>query len=85
MIERIDFALEPGVILFAVLFFVLINALIAAAVYPYFQRDSASGETRTADRDRAPKDFMEGPPSDPKVLEQRVDEFIADMEESSGE
>jgi hypothetical protein len=85
MIERIDFALEPGVILFAVLFFVLINALIAAAVYPYFQRDGASDEARTADLSRDTKDFVQGPPSDPKVLEQRVDEFIADMEESSNE
>ena len=85
MIERIDFALEPGVILFAVLFFVLINALIAAAVYPYFQRDGASEEARTADPGRDTKDFMDGTPSDPEVLEQRVDEFIADMEESSNE
>jgi hypothetical protein len=80
MIERIDFALEPGVILFAVLFFVLINALIAAAVYPYFQ--NAASADGAQERDRPAKDFMEDTPSDPQVLEQRVDEFIAEMEES---
>jgi hypothetical protein len=84
MIERIDFALEPGVVLFAVLFFVLINALIAAAVYPYFQGDAAD-QARSADRGRAHKDFVEGPPSDPEALERRVDEFIAEMEESNAE
>lgn len=85
MIERIDFALEPGVVLFAVLFFVLINALIAAAVYPYFKRDGASDEARTTAPNRDTRDFLDGTPSDPEVLEQRVDEFIADMEESSNE
>ncbi|MFB6248932.1 MAG: hypothetical protein ABEL97_10225 [Salinibacter sp.] len=83
MLERIDFALGPGVVLSAVLFFVLINALIAAAVYPYFQDDTAPSETQTTDRE-APKDFMEGASSDPETLERRVDEFIADMESRSG-
>jgi hypothetical protein len=82
MIERIDFALEPGVILFAVLFFVLINVLIAAAVYPYVQDAAGADGAPAADGDRPAKDFMEDTPSDPQVLEQRVDEFIAEMEES---
>jgi len=79
MPERIDFALEPGVILFAVLFFVLLNVLIAAVVYPYFQ-DGATDEDPQRAANGPAEDFIEGAPVNQPSLEQRVDEFIEDME-----
>lgn len=44
MTERIDFALEPGVVIFAILFFVLVNLLLAAVLYPYFRDQSPAAE-----------------------------------------
>jgi len=75
MPDRIDFALEPGVILFTVLFAVLLLVLVGAAAYPYLSSD-ASGEEPS----KEPADFVDDTPTDPKVLEKRVDEFMAEME-----
>lgn len=79
MPQRIDFALEPGVILFAVLFFVLLNVLIAVVVYPYFRDQPADGKPEQSATGPA-EDFIEGTPANQPTLEQRVDEFIEDME-----
>jgi hypothetical protein len=72
MPDRIDFALEPGVIFFTALFVVLLLVLVAAAVYPYLS-SGTSGEDE-------PSDFVDDTPTDPKVLEKRVDHFVAEME-----
>lgn len=78
MVDRIDFALEPGVILVAVFFFVLANVLLAAVLYPYFRgaSESSTGE------DEAPEAV---PPmvdaSTREPLEERVDEFLEDIHE----
>lgn len=80
MTERIDFALEPGVVVFAILFFVLVNVLLAAVLYPYFRSNSTTdrgttGEQVTSDH------VAEGASSDEQSLDDRVDEFLKEMEE----
>jgi hypothetical protein len=71
MPERIDFALEPGVVLFTGLFVVLLAVLIGAVAYPYFTSDVS---------DEAPDEFVDDTTTDPDVLEQRMDEFVEEME-----
>ena len=75
MPERIDFALEPGVILFTALFLILLVVLVGAVAYPYFSGDAAADEAVGE-----PEDFVDDTSTDPQVLEQRVDEFVAEME-----
>lgn len=77
MDERIDFALEPGVVIFAILFFVLVNVLLGAVLYPYL-RNSASAEEAQAEG-TAPEDLVDEAPSDEEPLEERVDEFLEDI------
>ncbi len=79
MTERIDFALEPGVILFAVLFFVLVNVLLAAVLYPYFRDRGAVDEDSPAVPSGEPGEIMPEPASDQKPMEERVDEFLEEM------
>jgi hypothetical protein len=84
MEERIDFALEPGVILFAILFLVVINLLLAAVLYPYFRSGSESAvseEEVTEGEETASEEGFEpvGPSDDEEVFEQRVDEFLEDV------
>jgi len=74
MPERIDFALEPGVILFTALFLVLLAVLIGAVAYPYFTSETPEEPPEEAG------DFIDDSPTDPEVLEQRVDEFMEEME-----
>ncbi len=76
MTDRIDFALEPGVVIFAILAFVLINILLAAVVYPYF-RSKSSAETEPSEP--ASQDLVEDTPSGEEHLEERVDEFLEDI------
>lgn len=75
MPDRIDFALEPGVILFTVLFVVLLVVLVAAAAYPYLSSGPSGKEAGDE-----PADFVDDTPTDPKVLEKRVDDFVTEME-----
>lgn len=79
MEERIDFILEPGVIVFAILVFVGINLLLAAVLYPYFKGESdasAEAETQAAPE----KDFESvGASDDEEAFEQRVDEFLEEV------
>jgi len=75
MTERIDFALEPGVVIFAILFFVLVNVLLAAVLYPYF-RDNSSTQ-KTAGK-KTHRDLVEETPSE-EPLDERVDEFLEEI------
>lgn len=81
--ERIDFDLEPGVVLVAALAFILINLLIAAALYPYLkggastQQEAQSGAAGEA---AAAEEMM--PPED-EELEERVEDFLEDIEQGS--
>ena len=79
MEERIDFALEPGVILFAVLFFVLVNVLLAAVLYPYFRSGSSSNH-QAADQNVGEDELLEPDTTSEEELEERVDEFLEDIE-----
>jgi len=79
--DRIDFSLESGVILVAAVAFVLINLLLAAVLYPYFQSNSSEdegGQNGTHDPSES------GPVGDvaahdEEELEQRVDDFLEDI------
>lgn len=78
--ERIDYDLEPGAVLFAVLFFVLVNLLLAAVLYPYL---TGSAEHQEASAQRSSQeDMVEEVPSDDEPLEERVDDFLEDIEQS---
>jgi hypothetical protein len=89
MTERIDFALEPGVVIFAALFFVLVNLLLAAVLYPYF-RSSSSGDGQEEVSSKASaesaEDLIEEGPSQDEDMEKRVDEFLDEIhgERTSG-
>jgi flagellar basal body-associated protein FliL len=77
--ERINFELEPGVVLFAILFFVLVNLLLAVVLYPYLTGSSEQPEARS---EPTPKeDLVEEVPSDGERLENRVDDFLEDIEQ----
>jgi flagellar basal body-associated protein FliL len=77
--ERIDFDLQPGVVLFAILFFVLVNLLLAAVLYPYL---SGSSEQQQAQAEASPQeDLVEEASSDDEPLEDRVDDFLEDIEQ----
>jgi flagellar basal body-associated protein FliL len=78
--ERIDIDLEPGAVLFAVLFFVLVNLLLAAVLYPYL---TGSAEQQEAPAQRSSQeDMVDEVPSDDEPLEERVDDFLEDIEQS---
>lgn len=79
MTERIDFALEPGVILFAVLFFVLVNVLLAAVLYPYFRSGSSAGEASEEGGVEELGELIEEGSADPEALDDRVDQFLEDI------
>lgn len=80
--ERVDFDLEPGVVLFAVLLFVLVNLLLAAVLYPYFRNSSNPDEG--ASDEPSPQDMVgEVPAGDNEPMEERVDDFLEDIEEQS--
>lgn len=80
--ERVDFDLEPGVLLFAVLIFVLVNLLLAAVLYPYFRDSSDSNEA--ASNDPAQQEIVAGPTSgNDEAMEERVDDFVDDIEGGS--
>lgn len=72
MEDRIDFALEPGVVIFAIFCFVMINALIAAVVYPYLKGDDAE-ETPDPSGEGEEVGFVEEPSEE--SLEERIDQF----------
>lgn len=76
--ERIDFDLEPGVVLVAALAFVLINLLIAAALYPYVTSES-SEQPSQATEPKEPIDEMNQ--TDGEELDERVDAFLQDIEQ----
>lgn len=77
MEDRIDFALEPGVIVFAVLCFVLINALIAAVLYPYLNEEEADEEIDSSfpEEEGVTAGFMDESSSEEQSLEERIDRF----------
>jgi len=75
MPDRIDFALEPGVILFTVLFAILLVVLVGTAAYPYFSSGSSDEEAAGE-----PEDFVDDTPTDPEILKKRVDNFVKEME-----
>jgi len=82
--DRIDFSLEPGVILVAALAFILINVLIGAALYPYLK--SGSGETQGGAAAQAGvQEGAMGEAADAsggqEELDERVDEFLEDIEQ----
>ncbi len=72
MEDRIDFALEPGVIIFAIFCFVMINALIAAVVYPYLKGDEEEKEAGP----EAPSSFVdESSRMEEESIEDRIERF----------
>jgi len=81
--DRIDFSLEPGVVLVAALAFILINVLIGAALYPYLTGGSTETQGGAAAQAGAQQEFRDDSPdaSDGKEeLDERVDEFLEDIE-----
>ena len=78
--ERVDFDLEPGVVLFAILFFVLVNLLLAAVLYPYLSGSSEEQEVR-AEASSQEDLIEEAPADDGDPLEDRVDDFLEDIEQ----
>jgi hypothetical protein len=81
MEERIDFVLEPGVIIFAILFLVGINLLLAAVIYPYFRGGSDAEEAEDTEVAPEPEEDFESvsASADEEAFEQRVDEFLEDV------
>jgi hypothetical protein len=84
--DRIDFSLEPGAILVAIGFFVLVNLLLAAALYPFFKDGSLLGDTsaeKTDSREEVAggEDMIEGASAadNNEPLEERVEEFLEDI------
>jgi hypothetical protein len=78
--ERIDFDLEPGVILTAVLFFVLVNVLLGAVLYPYLKDGGLFGEETSTEQTSDQRDLVEEAPSDDdEALEKKVDDFLQDI------
>lgn len=73
MEDRIDFALEPGVVIFAIFCFVMINALIASVVYPYLKGGGADENVDPSSKG-GPTGFVEEP-SEETSLEDRIDQF----------
>lgn len=82
--DRIDFSLEPGVVLVAALAFILINVLIGAALYPYL-KSGGSTETQGGAAAQAGRqeEFMEETADGDEELDRRVDEFLEDIEQGS--
>jgi len=79
MVDRIDFALQPGVVLVAVFFFVLANVLLAAVLYPYFRREDGTtgGDGASPDAEMTP---MVGR-AEKEPVDERIDEFLDDIHE----
>lgn len=82
--ERIDFALEPGVVVVAIVFFVLANVLLAAVLYPYFRSESSSDGAGTDAALREENVVEPSPVQDQESLEERVDEFLQEMQRERG-
>ena len=79
--ERVNFELEPGVVMFAILLFVLVNLLLAAVLYPYLS--GSSEQQQVAAKEASQEELIEEEgPSDDEPLEQRVDDFLEDIEKS---
>jgi len=80
--ERIDFSLEPGVVLFAILFFVLVNLLLAAVLYPYMKSGSADDTTAGTEEESPEEDLVgEARSEGGEPLDERVDEFLEEIEQ----
>lgn len=83
MLESLDFMLEPGVLVFAIFCFVLLNVLIATILYPYLKEEegaeavSAAAEAGGGESLAGKAASGEGDP-----VEQRIEEFRQDMYES---
>lgn len=84
--NRIDFSLEPGAILVAIGFFVLVNLLLGAALYPFFkngtlfEKSSAEKTDNQEEEGAGRKDMIdEAPSSEGEPLEEKVDEFLEDI------
>ena len=77
--ERVDFELEPGVVFFAILFFVLINLLLAAVLYSHLT--GSSGEEAATAGQSSEQGTAGVAPSDEKPSEERMDQFVGDIEE----
>lgn len=80
MTERIDFALEPGVVLFAILFFVLVNVLLAAVLYPYLRSETSNAEQK-GDETGVPahKGMTEEVMVANEPMDERVDQFLEEI------
>jgi len=82
--ERIDFDLEPGVVLIAALFFILVNLLLAAVLYPYLS--SSSEEDQDAQEAPEKEDVIgEASSDDGESLDERVDEFLEEIHQQERE
>ena len=81
MEERIDFVLEPGVIIFAILFLVVINVLLGLVLYPYFRSESGTEATEGGDLAPEPEEGVEpmSATDDEEAFNQRVDEFLEEV------
>ncbi len=78
--ERIDFSLHSGTILVAIAFFVLVNVLLAAALYPYLRGGSSpEASTEEISGQEEGKNVVEEA-SDDEPLEEKVDEFLEDIQ-----
>lgn len=77
MTERIDFALEPGVLITAAAFLVLLNILLGAVLYPYL-RESSSQQNHEEDR-MGPSLEAGEQTGDAAELDERIDDFLQDM------
>lgn len=77
---RIDFSLQSGTILVAVAFLVLINLLLAAALYPYF-KGGDSAEPSTEDTSDQEELVDEQTSDDEGALDEKVDDFLEEIQE----
>lgn len=83
MFEQIDFMLEPGVLVFAIFCFVLLNVLIATILYPYLKGEGSQAESATAAAGADGEALAgEGLSSEAELVEERIEEFRQDMYES---
>lgn len=69
MTDRIDFALDPTVLIAVVAILVLISILLGSVVYPYL-RDASTQE------ERMDSSMDEDEQEDTRDLDDRIDDFI---------
>jgi len=77
--QRIDFSLHSSTILIAVAFLVLVNLLLAAALYPYFKGGDSTEPSTEDTSDQG--ELVDGQTSDDGgALDEKVDDFLEEIQ-----